>query len=410
MHGQSAYTFRGRRRTIEEVLTAHEPIPPQPYPAGGLGDGESLLRFEVDDGFSTDNGHGVIVTHCDGAGRIFAMNVHHPPAGSPQPPESAQPSHAWEPAGPRPVSYDQFYKTPAYRWWRSLLSVLAVNGGVYAFSFAFSFLGIAVAAATGQIDLNELQHGTIPMTPMIFLFGVNLPLIAAGIVAMLVDRFMHRQRFGSLTSVTGRCRWSWVGRVCILLVPLFALYAALPLVAAGEGLQLDATAAAFIVIVLLTTPVQSAAEEYIFRGVVQRSVSSWITDRRAAFVVGALVSALLFMVAHAATDIWLLGYYLIFGLSLSCLTRATGGLEAAISIHALNNVGLLIASALSGELSAGFDRSAGVGGPFMLVPMFAIIGLSAALGLWARRRKLVVTGTPVLRPGSVAEPASPAYR
>jgi hypothetical protein len=93
----------------------------------------------------------------------------------------------------------------------------------------------------------------------------------------------------------------------------------------------------------------------------------------------------LFSLAHFATDGWLIAYYLVFGIAMSLLTQFTGGLEAASLVHAANNVMLFLVSASTGQMSEGMDRSAGVGGPFMLAPMAVIVAIAAVLiglGRW----------------------------
>jgi hypothetical protein len=80
--------------------------------------------------------------------------------------------------------------------------------------------------------------------------------------------------------------------------------------------------------------VQAAAEEYVFRG--------WLTQAVGAFLrspwVAVLPQAVLFATAHGWGTTWGFIDLLLFGLVAGWLTIRTGGLEAAIALHVLNNL------------------------------------------------------------------------
>ncbi|WP_298587187.1 CPBP family intramembrane glutamic endopeptidase [uncultured Kocuria sp.] len=309
------------------------------------------------------------------------------PAPFPGRPGGAVPPAA-RPTATAPLTHAEFYRTPRNRWWKGLLSILVLGAAIALFSIALSLLGTLVDLLLGSTTLEELGRGQITLTPVLLL-ATNLSLIASAAVAVLLHRYLHRQPVGTLHSVAGRFRWDWLGRASVVVVPLFVAYVAVIVLVETPGpVVLDATAWAFLAIVLLTTPLQAASEEYIFRGVIQRAAGSWVSGAVPSFVLGTLVSAVLFSLAHFATDGWLIAYYLVFGIAMSLLTQLTGGLEAASLVHAANNVLLFLVSATTGQMSEGMDRSAGVGGPFMLAPMLVIAAVAAVLILLARRRGL----------------------
>jgi hypothetical protein len=178
-----------------------------------------------------------------------------------------------------------------------------------------------------------------------------------------------------------------------------------------------------LVVVLLTTPLQSAGEEFGARGLIQRSVGSWFGNPVAAFVVGTIVSGAVFASAHVAGDGWLIAYYFVFGASASLAARGTGGLEAPVLVHATNNVLLFIPTALMGQTDQVFQREAGVGSAFMLIPM-AMCLAAALFSIWWGRRSGVITEAPMpptrvtgatgatgaTRSLATADPARPASR
>jgi membrane protease YdiL (CAAX protease family) len=266
-------------------------------------------------------------------------------------------------------------------------------------STVLSFVAVAIDVALGNLDAAAVAEGRITMTPSL-LAATNVGLAAAAILAFLAHRFIIGLRWGWFHSVIGRIRWSWLALTCAVVLPVYLLFGASSLFdPTYQDLRIDGTVIAFIVIILLTTPLQAAAEEYMFRGVVQRSAGSWIRSPRWSFVVGTAVSAPLFAMFHFAQDPWLILYYLCFGILLSILTQQTGGLEAAIVIHVANNVFNLMIGALAGQMTEGFDRSEGQGGPFMLVPIVILIVVVAVLWLLGKRRKVETTTAEAAGPG-----------
>ncbi|MFI7584042.1 lysostaphin resistance A-like protein [Kocuria sp. M1N1S27] len=287
-----------------------------------------------------------------------------------------------------PLTYTEFYRTPRNRWWKGLVSILVLIAGLLLFSVALALGATAIDLLLGSTTTDELASGQITMTPALLL-ATNLSLIATAAVAVLLHRYLHRQPVGSLHSVVGRFRWDWLGRAAVVVVPLFVVYVAvLTLLDSPGPFTLDATAWAFLAIVLLTTPLQAASEEYIFRGVVQRAAGSWVSGAVPSLVLGTLVSAVTFSIAHFATDVWLIAYYLVFAVAMSLLTQATGGLEAAVLVHAANNFLFFLVTSSTGMMSEGFDRSAGAGGPIMLLPMLFVAAVAVVLVVMARRRGL----------------------
>nr|WP_276612465.1 CPBP family intramembrane glutamic endopeptidase [Kineococcus vitellinus] len=105
-----------------------------------------------------------------------------------------------------------------------------------------------------------------------------------------------------------------------------------------------------MLVVLLTTPLQAAGEEYVFRGWLSQALGSWFSRPAVGAVVAAVVSAALFGLAHGGQDAWLLTDRVVFGLVASWLVWRTGGLEAAVAVHAVNNVVVLVPAVLTGTL------------------------------------------------------------
>ena len=271
--------------------------------------------------------------------------------------------------------------------WRGILALVLGVVAFFGLSLVFGLVGFGIEFLTGRLDPTD-ESSLETMTPVILL-ATNLSLAALIPVSMLLQRWLFGVRMGAMSSIAGRFRWRWLGRVALVMVPVFLVYIGVTFALDPAGdIRVDGEVIAFLVIILLTTPLQSAGEEYGFRGLVQRSVGSWFRDTRVALVVGALVSSSLFALAHLAEDPWLIAYYFVFGISATVSARMTGGLEAPVLIHALNNTLLFLPTALLGQMSESMDRSAGTGGPFMLLPMAVVLGSALLTGWWARRHRV----------------------
>ena len=257
-----------------------------------------------------------------------------------------------------PTPYHLLLRTPRARRWHPLLGLAMVVAVLMASGVAV-FGGAALAveliddpSIASETDLDELTG------PLGLLLG-NLmiaALIPATVLAVLV---VHGERPGWLTSVTRRLRPRLLltSGAIALGVQVAAFGGDLGLSAAGVELDFtdgDAewpgarTFLALLLIITLTTPVQAAGEEYLFRGYLIQGAGVWT---RSPWVPG-IVSSLLFAAAHGPQDPWLFSDRLAFGLIAWAVTMRTGGLEAAIALHAVNNLVVLIGAAATDEIDS----------------------------------------------------------
>ena len=275
--------------------------------------------------------------------------------------------------------------------WRGIVAILLLVIGFLLLSIVIGGVGIGIEIARGAVTLEQINSGLVPFTPGVLL-STNVALALTIPLAMGLQRLFFGARPGTLASVAGRLRWKWMGRLALIIVPVWIVYiGASFLIEPVEFVAIDGTVLIMIAIVILTTPLQAAGEEFGARGLIQRSAGSWFRNPVAAFVVSTLIASSLFSLAHLAGDPWLIAYYFIFGVSMSLAARGTGGLEAPILIHATNNVLLFLPAILLGQLDQGIDRSAGTGGPFMLVPMALCLAAAGISTLWARRNRVQTT-------------------
>ncbi|GAA2229892.1 CPBP family intramembrane metalloprotease [Promicromonospora sukumoe] len=289
------------------------------------------------------------------------------------------------PRHPRPVPagvpYHRVLAGEKRRIGRGILAIALLNLGLAAFTALFAQLS---ALVDGLLGRDSIVTGGTELTPaaMAATFGAVALLIPW---SMLLQRWLYGVRGASLHSVVSAFRPAALGRAVLVLVPVWVVY-----VTAFTALQpyqqtsrtpLDLML--MFAIVLLVVPLQSAGEEYGFRGLVFRVAASWGRGPRTALVLGTLTSAVLFATIHLSTDLWLNLYYVALGVSWSLITWRTGGIETAVVLHASSNVfAFLLAIVLQSDLST--DRASGAGSVIYLIP----IALNAAVAavVWYRTR------------------------
>ena len=301
------------------------------------------------------------------------------------------------------VTYDRaLNRTPGA--WRGVVAIVLLVIGFLLLQVVIGGIGIVIEVARGAVTLEQLGSGVVPITPGILL-STNISLALMIPLAMGLQRWLFGAKVGTLSSVAGRFRWKWMGRLALVIIPVWVVYIGASFLIEPVGdIEVDGVALALIAIVIVTTPLQAAGEEFGARGLIQRSAGSWFRDPVVAFVVSTLIASSFFALAHLAGDPWLIAYYFVFGASMSIAARGTGGLEAPVLMHATNNVLIFLPAVLLGQLEQGIDRSAGTGGPFMLIPMaVCLIGAGISM-LWARRHRTQLTAPPLARVVRAAHP------
>ncbi|MET3988338.1 type II CAAX endopeptidase family protein [Streptomyces sp. PvR034] len=271
---------------------------------------------------------------------------------APPPPPSTGPF-----AAPGGSSYAALARNGGQRVWRELggTALLGAAGVVCMIAlFVAAMLladvfGIATADPDGEAvfadPIAEVALGLVSL-------GLAIPAV------LLVVRWIQRRPAGTISSVTGRLRLGWLALCSGLALPVLGTQIGLLVwLLPGEGP--DGTAAELfappalgtlllsLAVVWLLVPFQAAAEEYLFRG--------WILQAFGAHLrtpwVGIAVGSVLFALAHG------FGQWSGFALLLysaawyAWLTLRTGGLEAAIAHHMVNNLLAFTLAALADDLA-----------------------------------------------------------
>lgn len=238
-----------------------------------------------------------------------------------------------------------FYTLPAdkntWRWWRGPLTVALL---LLLFELLLVLLNMLPLILNWSADQAVKFQSARSIVVNFVGIAVMLP------IALLVGRAMLHLKGSEPFSALGRFRWPLLFQALGL-----SLLALLPLLISGHSakgwqIQIEQYAPLLLTAVFIL-PVQCAAEEVVFRGLITQSLVSWWGRNRWAVLAAVLVSAAVFTVVHGLQNPALLTQRFGMALILSWLTWRTHGLEAAIGMHIANNalgvlLGILTASLL----------------------------------------------------------------
>ncbi|MCC9178696.1 CPBP family intramembrane glutamic endopeptidase [Arthrobacter sp. zg-Y750] len=238
---------------------------------------------------------------------------------------------------------------PNYRWWHPLttvlvaLVVLAVLTMLATVATAVAGMFVPGIAVTVDQALSAESDLTDPGQLVVLFGSVTLlwPAAALGV------RWGGGRPAGTLSSIAGRLRWRPFPKLLALAVALFAVLNGLSMLLPvtwgqdGGGGGRSGNVWLLLLVVLAVVPLQAAAEEYAFRGLLMQGIGSWL--RHPAFAI--LLPVPIFVLGH--------GYGLVgqidvaaFAVATGWMTWRTGGLEAAIALHVINNVGVFALGAV----------------------------------------------------------------
>ncbi|MBO1902753.1 CPBP family intramembrane metalloprotease [Leucobacter weissii] len=330
-----------------------------------------------------------------------------PPVDASQYAAPSQPQWAWAAPAPQPqweetgpLEFHQALRGVArYRWWRPLLGL--VLGVVYYFTLSLAFTipfmpylfsSGAVSLTSTDIDSSAIIDTQEPILLLLGLGSVAL-MIPSVILAMLS---IGLRPTGRVWSVALRIRWRWIWRTLlpaiVTLIVMNAVGIALEFAfgsdtaeaISGDTPEIDTRAALWsLLIVLLLVPLQATGEEVVFRGAFMQAIGGWLGAVRgssafAVFLRGPWLPILIPSVAFGFShiyDIWGWLAVVAMAVAMGWLTWRTGGLEAAITLHVMNNLVAFayLASGISGE-TAQTESSGGLG---------SLIGTASGLVLYS---------------------------
>lgn len=273
-------------------------------------------------------------------------------------------------------------------WWTPLVvGVLAI--ALYTAMLAIGVV-VAVVASLANPDIAAMLLASgatvsFDLTEPWLMAALLLTIVLMLPAYLLASLIVNGRRVGLISSVAGRLRWRWMllcaGAAIVVAMVVTALSMLLPAEWAGEAGTVvlpedNPQLWASLLVILLVVPLQAAAEEYAFRGYLMQAIGRWL--RHPAFAI--LLPVPLFVLGHLYDPLGQTSVA-VFAIAAGWMTWRTGGLEAAIALHVVNNLTAFLTSL------AGFsDVNASSPGVASFIFSFVLVGGYVAVVEWMQRR------------------------
>ncbi|RBY86345.1 hypothetical protein DQ241_12360 [Blastococcus sp. TF02A-30] len=283
------------------------------------------------------------------------------------------------PAAP-PTPFLLAMRRPGWAWWRPVagLALLAFLAGIAVVLVRVVTLLTGVRPDAGLpagADWRSLLLTAVP-------WALAVPAV------LLAWPLAHGTGPGPGLSAAGRFRWPLLRRAAVLALlsvgPALGLAVAAAVLLADRELPGPVGAVGWVLLVaVLLVPLQAAGEEFLFRGYLAQSVAAWTGRPRLGAALAALGSAVAWAALHGTDHLGGFLARVALGLLLSALVALTGGLEAAVALHAVVALLVMVLTALLGEGAVPGTAGSAPGEVFVLV---SAVGVLVFAALATRRR------------------------
>ncbi|WP_322792573.1 type II CAAX endopeptidase family protein [Bellilinea sp.] len=189
------------------------------------------------------------------------------------------------------------------------------------------------------LELGWFTPGTGTLTEFVLSLLTFLPMLLG---VFLINGWLHRRSVGSLIGPAGRLNLRRIALGVLIWGGLFLLFATIEAVLYGNYTFNPAYFAdwPFLLASLLLVPVQTSAEEFLYRGYLLQA-SGRLTQNP---MVLSVINGILFTLPHLANpETGEYGWYAIlswfvFGAGYTLITLRSGSLDYALGGHAINNI------------------------------------------------------------------------
>jgi uncharacterized protein len=252
---------------------------------------------------------------------------------------------------PDGASYPQILRGQWYAWWRSVIGVVLGLSLFALVNMVVSQAVVMVFWATTAADqpLREFSANAFAFQLPIGMLAANLGLAALIPIAWALMALIHQMRPRWLSSVQPGIRWRYL-LACLAIATVVLNGVMLLSTTVGEELSIRPQSGfwGFFIVIVLTSPIQAVAEEIFFRGYLLQAFGSLLVKPW----LGVVASSLVFAVLHGTQNVPLFVDRLAFGLLAGLLVWRTGGLEAGIAAHVINNVFAYLIAGLTSTIAA----------------------------------------------------------
>tara|TARA_X000001036_G_scaffold340189_1_gene319413 strand:+ start:394 stop:1320 length:927 start_codon:yes stop_codon:yes gene_type:complete len=244
------------------------------------------------------------------------------------------------------------------KWWKYLIGAVIVFAALFIFSIPHA-IAIGVKLASGGLDPTRLEDVNYLMQafePNLNLIFVLLPFVGMLLGTFLAVRYVHGQPLLKLTTTRNTVDWNRAAFAFILWGAFTSFMLLIDYtVLSPENYQWNFKLQPFLILCVIAAillPIQTSAEEYLFRGYLMQGIGGVFKYKWIALLLTSIGFGLLHYMnpeVERFGDIVMI-YYIGTGLFLGIITLMDEGLELALGFHAANN--LFTALLVSAEWTA----------------------------------------------------------
>jgi hypothetical protein len=243
---------------------------------------------------------------------------------------------------PLPVSYLDAARQGRHRLIHFIFGIVLILWTWQVFGLAPLILILLASGALDGPDLTNLD-AILGAQPLAGFLAVMSSFVVFFLGIWLVMRLIHGRRLRTLVSPDGQVNWRRFAQGFAVWFGLAAAQALVEALLYPGRYVFDLNPRSFIFFllpVLLLTPIQTSAEELLFRGYLLQAFGLKLRN----WLALCLLSGVLFALPHVSNpevsvNFWLLmAYYFATGVFLAYITLKDQRLELALGVHAANNI------------------------------------------------------------------------
>lgn len=262
-----------------------------------------------------------------------------------------------------------------YTWYKPLIVIIVTM-------FIMLLFGIVMMIITYLVGGIELAKAVFGGTYE----GLNsaLPILISDLILAafipslyIASKIINYRPFSSYSSSRGGWNFKLYFKALIIPLILYIIYEGISCTISGAK-GTSQVSILFLIVICIAVPLQSIAEEYMFRGFLLQTLGSWFKIP----VLAIVIQAIIFALAHGYNTFGLFEV-LVMGLICGFFVWKTNGIEVCSAIHTANNftVGLFVMLGLHVSTSSPQLESV-VGTIIFEIVLFAIMYLVGKKTNW----------------------------
>ncbi|MBQ7928664.1 MAG: CPBP family intramembrane metalloprotease [Methanobrevibacter sp.] len=148
----------------------------------------------------------------------------------------------------------------------------------------------------------------------------------------LASKIVNDRPFSSYASSRGGWNFKLYLKALIIPVILFVIFQYIDLTINGANAGTSQVSILFLIVLFITIPLQSIAEEFMFRGILMQTLGSWFKIP----ILAVIIQAIIFALAHGYNSFGFVEM-IVSGLVFGFFAWKTNGIEVSSALHTANN-------------------------------------------------------------------------